>query len=38
MVKVKKYLKKNDLGIGSWGKIDYLINHQGYRKSMVSEF
>lgn len=38
MVKVKKYLKKDDLGIGSWGKIDFLINHQGYRKSMVSEF
>lgn len=36
--KSKKAPKKDDLGIGSWGKIDFLINHQGYRKSMVSEF
>ena len=36
--KSKKVSKKDDLGIGSWGKIDFLINHQGYRKSMVSEF
>ena len=36
--KSKKVSKKDDLGIGSWGKIDFLVNYQGYRKSMVSEF
>lgn len=36
--KSKKVSKKDDLGIGSWGKIDFLINHCSYRKSMVAEF
>jgi len=25
--------KRNDLGNGSWGKIDFLINHCGFSKS-----
>lgn len=36
--KSKKAPKKDDLGIGSWSKIDFLMNYHGYRKSMVSEF
>lgn len=28
----------NDLGNGSWGKIDYLQNVQGYRLMFVAEF
>lgn len=27
-----KYPKSNDLGNGSWGKIDFLVNHCGFRK------
>ena len=34
----KKQNKKNDLGNGSWGKIDYLINHCGFLLLNVSEF
>ena len=30
--------KHNDLGNGSWGKIDYLIKYCGYRKAMVNKF
>ena len=33
-----KQHKSHDLGNGSWGKIDFLTAHCGYRKSMVSEF
>lgn len=36
--KSKKQHKSNDLGNGSWGKIDFLINHCGYRKYIVDEF
>lgn len=28
----------NDLGNGSWGKIDYLVNHVGYYLAVVSQF
>lgn len=30
--------KQNDLGNGSWGKIDFLVNHCGYRQYFVKEF
>lgn len=30
--------KNNDLGNGSWGKIDYLTNHAGFQKVFVEEF
>ena len=30
--------KQNDLGNSSWGKIDFLVNHCGYRKYFVSDF
>lgn len=29
---------QNDLGNGTWGKIDFLVNHCGYVKRYVSEF
>ncbi len=31
-------IKKNDLGNGSWGKIDYLTKYQGYSISRVKSF
>jgi hypothetical protein len=34
----KKQQLKNDLGNGSWGKIDFLINHCGFVKISVAEF
>ena len=30
--------KSNDLGNGSWGKIDFLVNHKGYVKQFVETF
>lgn len=30
--------RQNDLGNGSWGKIDYLVNHCGFRLVTVSSF
>ena len=30
--------ENNDLGNGSWGKIDFLVNHNGYSKRFVSKF
>jgi hypothetical protein len=33
-----KFQKQNDLGNGSWGKIDFLKNHKGYFLRNVSEF
>lgn len=30
--------KNNDLGNGSWGKIDYLTNYLGYHISWVDKF
>jgi len=30
--------KSHDLGNGSHGKIDYLVNHCGYNKAFVSNF
>lgn len=30
--------KNNDLGNGSWGKIDFLVNHSGYTKLFSKEF
>ena len=36
--KNKKFPKHNDLGNGSWGKIDFLVNHCGYHTMNVSEF
>lgn len=30
--------KKNDLGNGSWGRIDYLVNHCGYGIVKVAQF
>lgn len=34
----KRQQKLNDLGNGSWGKIDFLINHCGYKQRFVEEF
>ena len=36
--KNKKYPKKDDLGIRTLGKIDFLVNYMGYVRSHVSEF
>ena len=36
--KGKKRQKQHDLGNGSWGKIDYLVNYCGYRQYFVAEF
>lgn len=36
--KSHKYPKSNDLGNGSWGKIDFLCNHKGFIFIYVSEF
>ena len=33
-----RYQLSNDLGNGSWGKIDFLCNHHGYRQMFVAEF
>lgn len=33
-----QFKKANDLGNGSLGKIDFLVNYCGYRKLFVSEF
>jgi len=33
-----KYQLSNDLGNGSWGKIDFLVNHCGFRKMNVVDF
>ena len=30
--------KRNDLGNGSWGRIDYLVNHCGYGIVRVPQF
>lgn len=30
--------KNNDLGNGSWGRIDFLVNHAGFQKVFVEEF
>jgi hypothetical protein len=34
----KKFPKANDLGNGSWGKIDFLCNHREYHWIFVDEF
>ena len=34
----KSKQKQHDLGNGSWGKIDFLVNHCGYRQIFVSDF
>lgn len=36
--KSKKLPKRDDLGIGSWGKVDFLTNYCGYIKTYVAEF
>lgn len=33
-----QFQKKDDLGNGSWGKIDFLVKHCGYRQMFVSEW
>ena len=33
-----KFQLSNDLGNGSWGKIDFLVNHCGFRQMYVCEF
>jgi hypothetical protein len=35
--KGKNKPRTNDLGNGSWGKIDFLVNHKGYFRSFVDE-
>lgn len=34
----RKFPAHNDLGNGSWGKIDFLCNYQGYRQIFVDRF
>jgi hypothetical protein len=36
--KERKYQPINDLGKGTWGKIDYLVNHLGYDLHLVAEW
>ena len=36
--KVENPNKKHDLGNGSWGKIDFLVNHNGYSLYHISDF
>ena len=36
--KIENPKKKHDLGNGSWGKIDFLVNHYGYSIFHISEF
>jgi hypothetical protein len=36
--KSKKSHRQNDLGNGSWGKIDYLVKVHGYALLAVAEF
>ena len=31
-------IRKDDLGNGSWGKIDFLVNHQGFKLLHVTKF
>lgn len=38
MAMVDNPLKNNDLGNKSWGRIDFLINHCGYRLQRVGKF
>ena len=33
-----KYQLTNDLGNGTWGKIDFLVNHCGFRQMYVVDF
>ncbi len=33
-----KQHKSHDLGNGSWGKIDFLVNHCSYKQRFVEEF
>lgn len=33
-----QFQPQHDLGNGSWGKIDFLINHCGYRQKFVAEW
>ena len=33
-----KYQLSNDLGNGSWGKIDFLVKHCGFRQMYVVDF
>ena len=34
----EEVLKAHDLGNGSWGKIDFLVNHCNYKRRFVEEF
>lgn len=36
--KKKQFKPQYDLGNGSWGKIDFLVNYCGYRQRFVAEF
>jgi len=36
--KIENPKKKHDLGNGSWGKIDFLVNHHGYSLYHISDF
>jgi hypothetical protein len=33
-----QFQPQHDLGNGSWGKIDFLVNHCGYRQMFVAEW
>ena len=37
-VEIDNPRKKHDLGIGSWGKIDFLTNYHGYYINYVEKF
>lgn len=32
-----RFSRSNDLGNGSWGKIDFLVNHKGYKLMWVKD-
>ena len=36
--KKPQFKPQHDLGNGSWGKIDFLVNHCGYRQFFVAEW
>lgn len=38
LTKSEKSTPTNDLGNGSWGKIDFLCNYKGFVKIFVTEF
>lgn len=38
LIEILHPAQNQDLGNGSWGKIDFLVNHKGFNKKFVTEF